>query len=303
MCGARRGGRYAVIRVRTLTNLSHSADDADPAESPRVLSIAGSDSGGGAGIQADLKAFAACGVHGMTAITAITAQNTVGGHAPCTPIPPEVIVAQVRAVAETSASTPSRSGCSGPSPRSRRSPGAGRCCAGHPGGPRPGDGRRVRSGAARARARGALIELLLPRATVITPNLPEAARCWPAPRRRPTPRRSARARARARARGGGRHRRPPRAGRRRVLRRRAARRAARRAPPRRRGARLRLHALLGARGAAGAGAMTPLEAARVAKRLASRGGARRPARRRSGPGPVDVIGLPASRRRHRRAAL
>ncbi len=66
---------------------------------PRVLSIAGSDSGGGAGIQADLKAFAACGVHGMTAITAITAQNTTAVTA-VFPLPPEAVVAQVRAVVE-----------------------------------------------------------------------------------------------------------------------------------------------------------------------------------------------------------
>ncbi|MGV1048491.1 MAG: bifunctional hydroxymethylpyrimidine kinase/phosphomethylpyrimidine kinase [Solirubrobacterales bacterium] len=66
---------------------------------PAVLSIAGSDSGGGAGIQADLKAFARCGVHGMTAITAITAQNTVGVEA-VEPVSPPIIVAQVRAVAE-----------------------------------------------------------------------------------------------------------------------------------------------------------------------------------------------------------
>jgi hydroxymethylpyrimidine/phosphomethylpyrimidine kinase len=66
---------------------------------PAVLSIAGSDSGGGAGIQADVRALAACGVHGMTAVTAVTAQSTVGVsviHA----VPPEMILAQVRAVAD-----------------------------------------------------------------------------------------------------------------------------------------------------------------------------------------------------------
>ena len=65
----------------------------------RVLSIAGSDSGGGAGIQADLKTFSALGCYGMTAITAITAQNTCGVtgiHG----IPPAMLKAQIDAVVE-----------------------------------------------------------------------------------------------------------------------------------------------------------------------------------------------------------
>jgi hydroxymethylpyrimidine/phosphomethylpyrimidine kinase len=65
----------------------------------RVLSIATSDSGGGAGIQADLKSFLRCGVYGTTAIVATTAQNTVEV-AGIYPLPPEVAVGQVEAVAE-----------------------------------------------------------------------------------------------------------------------------------------------------------------------------------------------------------
>ena len=68
------------------------------AEIPRALSIAGSDSSGGAGIQADLKTFSALGVFGMTAITAVTVQNTKGvsGYEE---LSPETVGAQIRAVA------------------------------------------------------------------------------------------------------------------------------------------------------------------------------------------------------------
>lgn len=66
---------------------------------PRVLSIAGSDSGGGAGIQADLKTISALGCYGMTAITAITAQNTVGVVA-VEGIAPAMVLAQIKAVVE-----------------------------------------------------------------------------------------------------------------------------------------------------------------------------------------------------------
>jgi len=64
---------------------------------PRCLTIAGSDSGGGAGIQADLKAFAAAGCHGMSAIVALTAQNTVGVTG-VHEVPPDFVRAQLDAV-------------------------------------------------------------------------------------------------------------------------------------------------------------------------------------------------------------
>lgn len=73
--------------------------DAFKFEYPRVLSIAGSDSGGGAGIQADLKTFSALGCYGMTAITALTAQNTLGVRA-IHGVPPQMLRDQINAVME-----------------------------------------------------------------------------------------------------------------------------------------------------------------------------------------------------------
>ncbi len=140
---------------------------------PAVLSIAGSDSGGGAGIQADLKAFARCGVHGMTAITAITAQSTVGVEA-IHQVPPELIVAQVRAVADDIGVDAVKIGMLGT---------AETVCAVRDALVYVGDAPIVidpvmvaESGAVLLddAARQAIVDELLPLATVITPNLPEA---------------------------------------------------------------------------------------------------------------------------------
>jgi hydroxymethylpyrimidine/phosphomethylpyrimidine kinase len=140
---------------------------------PAVLSIAGSDSGGGAGIQADLKAFARCGVHGMTAITAITAQSTVGVEA-VEAISPATIVAQVRAVAEDIGVDAVKVGMLG----TVETVDAVVEALGLVGeAPVVVDPVMVaESGAVLldAGARTALVERLLPLATVVTPNIPEA---------------------------------------------------------------------------------------------------------------------------------
>src|SRR3954453_14132173 len=141
---------------------------------PAVLSIAGSDSGGGAGIQADLKAFAACGVHGMTAITARTAQNTIGVTG-VHPVPGPFIVEQVRAVVDDLGVDAVKIGMLG----TAEIVGAVNQALDllEPGTPVVIDPVMVsESGAVLLDdlARDALVDLLLPRATVITPNLPEA---------------------------------------------------------------------------------------------------------------------------------
>jgi hydroxymethylpyrimidine/phosphomethylpyrimidine kinase len=141
---------------------------------PTVLSIAGSDSGGGAGIQADLKAFARCGVHGASAITAITAQNTLAVSA-IHAVPPEIILAQVRAVVADIGVDAVKVGMLGTV--------AGTLAVAHAldelpaGTPVVVDPVMVAESGARLlepAAERALIEEILPRATVLTPNLPEA---------------------------------------------------------------------------------------------------------------------------------
>jgi hydroxymethylpyrimidine/phosphomethylpyrimidine kinase len=140
---------------------------------PAVLSIAGSDSGGGAGIQADLKAFARCGVHGMTAITAITAQNTVGVEA-VEAISAQTIVAQVGAVADDIGVDAVKVGMLGTAETVEAVVEALGLLGEAPVVVDPV--MVAESGAVLLDedARAALIERLLPLATVVTPNIPEA---------------------------------------------------------------------------------------------------------------------------------
>ncbi len=139
-----------------------------------VLSIAGSDSGGGAGIQADLKAFARCGVHGTTAITALTAQNTTGVTG-VHPVPGEFIVEQVRAVVEDIRIDAVKIGMLGTAETVATVAEALDLLDDHI--PVVIDTVMVaESGAVLLddQARGAMVEQLIPRAAVITPNVPEA---------------------------------------------------------------------------------------------------------------------------------
>ncbi len=162
------GGR----RGRARSNL-RAVTRPDP-RLPAVLSIAGSDSGGGAGIQADLKAFAACGVHGMTAITAITAQSTVGVDA-VGAVEPELIIAQVRAVARDIGVDAVKIGMLGTVEAIAAVERA--LDELDPETPIVLDPVMVAESGAELlapSARAALVERLLPRVTVVTPNLPEA---------------------------------------------------------------------------------------------------------------------------------
>jgi hydroxymethylpyrimidine/phosphomethylpyrimidine kinase len=139
-----------------------------------ALTIAGSDSGGGAGIQADLKTFHAFGVFGTSAITAITAQNTVGVRS-IQKIEPEVVADQIRAVADDLKPAAAKTGMLADAPiieavaEAIRETGLGHLVVDPVMVAKSGD-RLLEEDAVNA-----LAMQLLPLSEVLTPNLPEAA--------------------------------------------------------------------------------------------------------------------------------
>lgn len=140
---------------------------------PRILIIAGSDSGGGAGIQADIKTVTVLGGHAMTAVTAVTAQNTLGVTA-VHPVPAEVILAQIDAVVDDIGVDAVKIGMLG----TAETVDAVVEALGYVGAaPVVLDPVMVaESGASLLddEACAALVERLLPLTTVVTPNIPEA---------------------------------------------------------------------------------------------------------------------------------
>jgi hydroxymethylpyrimidine/phosphomethylpyrimidine kinase len=142
---------------------------------PTVLSIAGSDSGGGAGIQADLKAFARVGVHGMTAITAITAQNTRAVEK-IELVSPNLVFCQILAIAEDMGADAVKIGMLG-SPELIDAVAVGLTYLGVALAPVVIDPVMVAESGAELiddETREAMVAHLLPKCDVATPNIPEA---------------------------------------------------------------------------------------------------------------------------------
>lgn len=141
---------------------------------PVALSVAGSDSGGGAGIQADLKAMARIGVHGTTALTALTAQNSQGVR-DVHPVPPPFVEAQIEAVAEDFTVRAAKTGM-------LHNAGVIQAVARHAGdslAPLVVDPVMVAEAGdplLESEAETTLVEELLPQARLVTPNLWEARR-------------------------------------------------------------------------------------------------------------------------------
>ena len=140
----------------------------------RVLILAGSDSGGGAGVQADIKTVTALGGYAATAITAVTVQNTLGVSA-IHPIPLGIIEAQARAVLDDIGADALKTGMLGEAPVVEL---VARLIDTVPGVPAVIDPVMIAKGGQALlaeRALGAMRSLLVPRAALLTPNAPEAA--------------------------------------------------------------------------------------------------------------------------------
>jgi hydroxymethylpyrimidine/phosphomethylpyrimidine kinase len=147
--------------------------DAAPAARGRVLAIGGSDSGGGAGVQADIKTVTALGGHAFSAIVAVTVQNSLGVHS-VHAVPPDVVEAQIRAVLDDLGADAIKTGMLGGSAVVEAVAGA---ALERPSIPLVVDPVLISTSGARLLAEDALDALrsgLIPRASLVTPNAPEA---------------------------------------------------------------------------------------------------------------------------------